>query len=79
MASAVSVPVDCEPLVGLAPDQAPEALQLVALVDVQVIDVALPLAIELGFGLKVTVGAGALTETMADCMALPPAPVQVRM
>jgi hypothetical protein len=31
----------------------------------------------LGLALKVTDGAGAVTETVADCAALPPAPVQV--
>lgn len=68
--------VDCEPLVALAPDQAPEAVHEVALVAAQVnVDVP-PLATVLGLALKLTVGAGAVTETVADCVALPPAPVQ---
>ena len=57
------------------PDQAPEAVQLVALVEDQVSDEALPRVIELGFAVKLTVGAGALTETIAVCEASPPGPV----
>ena len=38
---------------------------------------AAPLATVLGAAVRVTVGAGAVTETVADCEALPPAPVQV--
>jgi hypothetical protein len=60
----------------LVPDHAPDALQEVALVDDQTTDAALPRVIELGLTLKLTVGAGALTETVADCAALPPVPVQ---
>lgn len=76
---AVRAPVDWEPLTALAPDQAPEALHEVALVDDHTTDAALPLMIELGLTLKLTVGAGALTETVADCAALPPFPVQERL
>jgi len=36
-----------------------------------------PLATLLGLALSVTVGSGAVTDTVADCEALPPAPVQV--
>jgi hypothetical protein len=71
----VSAPVDWEPLTALVPDHAPDALQDVALVDDQTTDAALPRVIELGLTLKLTVGAGALTETVADCAALPPVPV----
>jgi hypothetical protein len=63
----------------LLPDQAPEAVQAVALVDDQVIVDALPLVTVLGFALKLMLGAAALTETVADCAALPPGPVQVRV
>jgi len=59
------------------PDQAPEALQDVALVETQDNVELLPLATVLGLALKVTVGAGEVTVTVADCAALPPAPVQV--
>jgi hypothetical protein len=62
-----------------APDQAPEAVQDVALVADQVSVELLPLETELGAADKVTVGAVALTETVADCVALPPLPVQLRM
>jgi hypothetical protein len=70
--------VDWEPLVALLPDQAPDAAQEVALLADQLKVALPPLAIVLGLALKLTVGAGAVTETVADCVALPPAPVQVR-
>ena len=76
---AVSGAVLWEPLVGFEPLQPPEAVQDVALLDDQTKDAALPLVIELGLAVKLTVGAGALTETVADCAALPPVPVQVRV
>jgi hypothetical protein len=47
------------------------------LVDDQLNVDALPLATVLGLAVKLTVGAGAFTETVADCVALPPLPVQV--
>jgi hypothetical protein len=68
--------VDDEPLMALMPDQAPEAVQAVAFVDDQISDAALPLVIELGLALKLTVGAACLTDTVAVCAALPPGPVQ---
>jgi len=37
----------------------------------------LPLATVLGLTPKATVGAGGVTETVVDCVALPPVPVQV--
>lgn len=76
MALAVRAPVDWEPLTALVPDQAPDALQDVALVEAHTTEAALPRVIELGLTCKLTVGAGALTETVADCAALPPVPVQ---
>ena len=69
--------MDWEPLVALLPDQAPDAAQEVALLADQLKVALPPLAIVLGLALKLTVGAGAVTETVADCVALPPAPVQV--
>jgi hypothetical protein len=72
-------PVDCEPLVALAPDQAPEAVQAVALLADQVKTALPPLAIVLGLAVKPTVGADVLTETIAVCAALPPGPVQDRV
>jgi len=77
---AVSAPVDCEPLVAaLAPDHAPEAMQDVALVADQVSMELLPLATVLGPADKVTAGAGVVTDTVADWVALPPLPVQLRL
>jgi hypothetical protein len=72
-------PVDAEPLAALAPDQAPEAVHEVALVADQLKVELLPLITELGLELRLTVGAGDFTETVADCVALPPAPVQVKV
>ena len=70
--------MDCEPLMALLPDQAPAAVQEVALVaDQDNVDAA-PLATVLGLALKLTVAAGVgLTVTVADWTALPPAPVHV--
>jgi hypothetical protein len=80
---AVSAPVDWLPEVALVPDQPPEAVQEVALVEDQVSVEAPPLATEVGFAASDTVGTGgggadaAVTVTVADALALPPAPVQV--
>jgi len=75
----LSAPVDCEPLVGSLPDQPPEALQAVALVVDQARVELLPLTTVLGLADSATVGAGAgeVTDTVADWLALPPGPVQV--
>jgi hypothetical protein len=71
--------VVCDPLADSDPDQAPEALHEVALVVDQVrVDVP-PLTTVLGLAAKVIVGEGAVTETVADCVALPPGPVQVNV
>lgn len=76
---AVSAPVDCEPpAAALAPDQAPDATQEVALVADQVSIELLPLATVLGAADRLTAGAGVVTETVADWVALPPPPVQLR-
>jgi hypothetical protein len=74
---AVSAPLDCEPLIPFVPDQPPEAVQAVALVEDQLKVDALPLARVLGLAVKLTVGIGVVTEMVADCVALPPVPVQV--
>jgi hypothetical protein len=90
---AVSVPLDWLPEVGLVPDQAPDAVQEVALVDDHVSMDALPLVTDVGLALRDTVGAGggggggggsgsssgALTVTVIDWLALPPAPLQLRL
>jgi hypothetical protein len=74
---AVSAPVLCVPLTASAPDQAPEAVQAVALLaDHDKVEL-LPLATEVGLAAREMVGAGAVTETVTDWLALPPAPVQV--
>ena len=62
----VSAPVDREPLVGSAPDQAPEAVHEVALVADQFSAALAPLVTVVGLALKVTTGLGALTVTVAD-------------
>ncbi len=69
--------MDCEPLTDFVPDHAPEAVQDVALVAVQVRVELPPLVTVLGLAAKLTVGAGEVTDTVADCEALPPVPVQV--
>ena len=69
--------MDCEPLKALLPDQPPAATHEVALVEDQVNVEVAPLATVVGFALSATVGAGVVTVTVADCAALPPAPVQV--
>jgi hypothetical protein len=76
---AVSAPLDWEPLIALLPDHPPDAVQAVALVEVQERVAAAPLFTVLGVADKLTVGAGVLTETVVDCAALPPAPVQVNV
>jgi hypothetical protein len=74
---AVSVGVVWEPAMASEPLQPPEAVQAVALVDDQVNADVAPLFIVVGFAVKVTAGAGVVTDTVADCAALPPLPVQV--
>ena len=71
--------MDWDPLTGLVPVQAPEAVQEVALLDDQVRVDALPLVTVLGAADKLTVGAGVVTETVADWLALPPLPEQLRV
>jgi hypothetical protein len=76
---AVSAAVFVEPLTGSAPLQPPDALQEVALVDDHVIVELPPLEILLGLAVMVTVGAAEVTETVVDCAALAPDPVQVSL
>jgi len=77
--AAVSAAVLCEPLSASVPLQPPEALHEVALLEDQVSFDAAPLATVLGVALRVTEGADVVTVTVADCVALPPAPLQVRV
>jgi hypothetical protein len=66
VALALNAPVDCVPLTDLPPDQAPEAVQEVALVDVHVRLEVPPCATVLGLAESVTTGAGWVTDTVAD-------------
>ena len=82
LAAAVRLPVLALPEVGLVPDQSPEAVQEVASVDDHVSMAALPLVTDVGLALIDTIGAGvggAFTVTITDLLALPPAPVQLRL
>jgi len=79
----VSAPEDSLPEVALAPDHAPEAEQEVAFVEDQVSVEDPPLATNVGFAASDTVGNGGGggvldTVTVADALALPSGPVQVR-
>ena len=67
------------PLTALVPVQAPEAVHEVALVEDQVKVDPLPLVTLVGLALMDTPGGGvAATVTVADWLAVPPAPVQVK-
>jgi hypothetical protein len=61
----------------LLPDQAPEAEHEVAFFADQASVEAVPELTVLGAALNVTSGGNAETVTVADCVAEPPAPVQV--
>jgi hypothetical protein len=76
---AESGPEPSEPLMARAPLQLPEAVQAVALVDVQASVVLPGETTVLGLALRLTVGAAGtgLTVTVVVCAAVPPAPVQV--
>jgi hypothetical protein len=76
---ALSAAVACDPVVAWAPVQPPEALHEVAFVDDQVSVEVAPLFTVVGLAAKVTAGAGVLTDIVADCDALPPVPLQVRV
>ena len=66
-----------DPLVARDPSQPPEAVQEVALVEDQVSVVLAPVCTVLGLAARFTVGIALVTDTVAECVALPPAPVQV--
>ena len=63
----------------MLPDHAPEALHEVAFAADQVSVELPPRTTVLGFALRPTVGAGEATDTVADCVACPPKPVQVNV
>ncbi len=75
----VSAAVFCVPLVASVPVQPPEAVQDVALVELQVSTELPPLAIADGAALKLTVGTTGVDETVTVAVTgslVPPAPVQ---
>jgi hypothetical protein len=69
--------VDCEPLTGLRPDHAPEAEHDETFAAFQLSVELVPVVMVLGAALMLTVGAADFTETVADCVAVPPVPLQV--
>jgi hypothetical protein len=79
----VNEPLGWLPEVALFPDHAPEAEQEIASVDDQVSVEEPPLATDGGFAARDTVGTGGGggapdTVTVAEALALPPEPLQVR-
>ena len=75
----VSAAVFCVPLVASVPVQPPEAVQDVALVELQESTEVPPLAIADGAALKLTVGTTGVDETVTVAVTgslEPPAPVQ---
>ena len=79
----VNAPLDSLPETALLPDHAPEATQEVASVDDHVSVEDPPLVTDAGFAASDTVGTGGGggvpgTVTLAEALALPPGPVQVR-
>ena len=76
----VKAPVLWLPLTALAPLQSPEAVQEVALLELQEIVANPPLEIEIGETERLTVGgAGIVTPTVADFTTSPPSPMQVKV
>jgi hypothetical protein len=71
------LPVDHVPLVATTPLQPPEATQWVAFWAFQFREVEVPAATVAEEAVIVTVGAGEITTTSADCDVEPPGPVQV--
>lgn len=69
----------CIPVIALLPLHAPDAVQEVALLELQLRVVDPPGDTDAGFALIVTVGCGAeaITLTVAVAFAVPPEPMQV--
>src|ERR1022692_348373 len=63
----------------LLPDQVPEAAHELAFADDQFRVALPPVVTVLGLALKAIVGNGGVTETVADCEALPPVPVHAKV
>ncbi len=74
---AVNAAVAAEPLMGSDPLQPPDAVQELALEADQVSAAGVPVVTVLGLADSVMAGAAWVTETVADCVALPPVPVHV--
>jgi hypothetical protein len=74
---AVSAPVLCVPLAVFVPLQPSEAVQDVALVELQVNMDVPPLAIVVGLAVSVAVGAGAMVTVAVAGVLVPPTPVHV--
>jgi hypothetical protein len=66
------------PEVALVPDQAPEALHEVTLVEDHVSVEVPPLATDVGVAARDSVGAGGVTVTVDDALAVPPDPEHAR-
>jgi hypothetical protein len=71
--------VDCEPFTAFVPDQAPEAEHDVALSALHLSVELVPWAMVLGVALMLTAGAACFTESVVDCVTLPPGPLQVKL
>jgi hypothetical protein len=74
---ALSAPVLALPFVDSLPDQPPDAVQLLALLEDQLSIADPPLLTVVGLALRLTEGAGVETLTVTACVALPPGPLQV--
>jgi hypothetical protein len=74
---ALRAPVLALPLVGWLPDQPPEAVQLLALLEDQLSVADPPLLTVVELALRLSAGAGVETLTVTDWLALPPDPLQV--
>ncbi len=73
----VSPPVDCDPLNDFLPDQPPDVEHDVAFwLDHDNVE-PVPTSTVLGLAVSATTGANSETVTVADCVAEPPAPVQI--
>jgi hypothetical protein len=69
--------VACDPLVGSLPLHPPDAVQVVEFDAAHVKVDVLPSSTVVGLADSVIAGAGPVTETVADCIAVPPGPSQV--
>jgi hypothetical protein len=74
----VSAPVDRLPLVPSVPVQPPEAIHIVALVELHVSDELPPLATIVGLAVRVAVGSGATVTVAVAGVLVPPTPAQVK-